>query len=91
MTYLKNQDDRLAYDRFRAREFDIGSGRVKRLLHRRRGKRSGDESERGQARERAHGMTSSGRSRYTIQELEPEPSGYAGRKLSTVSRAKAVR
>jgi len=28
MTYLKNQDDRLAYDRFRARELDIGSGRV---------------------------------------------------------------
>jgi len=28
LTYLRNQDDRLAYDRFRARGFDIGSGRV---------------------------------------------------------------
>jgi Arc/MetJ family transcription regulator len=28
ITYLGNQDDRLAYDRFRARGLDIGSGRV---------------------------------------------------------------
>lgn len=28
MTYLRNQDDRLAYDRFRERGSDIGSGRV---------------------------------------------------------------
>jgi len=28
MTYLENQDDRLAYDRFRARGLDIGSGPV---------------------------------------------------------------
>jgi hypothetical protein len=28
MTYLRNQDDRLAYDRFRSRGLDIGSGRV---------------------------------------------------------------
>jgi hypothetical protein len=28
MTYLKNQDDRLAYDKFRAAGLDIGSGRV---------------------------------------------------------------
>lgn len=28
MTYLRNQDDRLAYDRFRACGLDIGSGRV---------------------------------------------------------------
>ena len=28
ITYLENQDDRLAYDRFRAEELDIGSGRV---------------------------------------------------------------
>jgi len=28
LTYLRNQDDRLAYDRFRQRGLDIGSGRV---------------------------------------------------------------
>ena len=28
ITYLENQDDRLAYDRFRDEGFDIGSGRV---------------------------------------------------------------
>lgn len=28
ITYLTNQDDRLAYDKFRARGLDIGSGRV---------------------------------------------------------------
>jgi hypothetical protein len=28
MTYIENQDDRLAYDRFRAAGWDIGSGRV---------------------------------------------------------------
>lgn len=28
ITYLRNQDDRLAYDRFRARGLDIGSGQV---------------------------------------------------------------
>ncbi len=28
MTYIRNQDDRLAYDRFRERGLDIGSGRV---------------------------------------------------------------
>lgn len=28
LTYVENQDDRLAYDRFRAAGFDIGSGRV---------------------------------------------------------------
>lgn len=28
ITYLRNQDDRLAYDRFRERDLDIGSGRV---------------------------------------------------------------
>ena len=28
ITYIENQDDRLAYDRFRAAKFDIGSGRV---------------------------------------------------------------
>lgn len=28
ITYVENQDDRLAYDRFRARGLDIGSGRV---------------------------------------------------------------
>lgn len=28
ITYLNNQDDRLAYDKFRARGLDIGSGRV---------------------------------------------------------------
>lgn len=28
LTYLRNQDDRLAYDRFRERGLDIGSGRV---------------------------------------------------------------
>jgi hypothetical protein len=28
VTYLKNQDDRLAYDKFRERGLDIGSGRV---------------------------------------------------------------
>lgn len=28
ITYVENQDDRMAYDRFRARSLDIGSGRV---------------------------------------------------------------
>ncbi len=28
ITYIENQDDRLAYDRFREAGFDIGSGRV---------------------------------------------------------------
>ena len=28
LTYVENQDDRLAYDRFRAAGFDLGSGRV---------------------------------------------------------------
>ena len=28
ITYVEHQDDRLAYDRFRAAGFDIGSGRV---------------------------------------------------------------
>lgn len=28
MTYLRNQGERIAYDRFRAAEYDIGSGRV---------------------------------------------------------------